>query len=157
MIQSMMSFTDLLIFLWGHALLSAIHLLNRVSSKSVSTTLYELWQAGKLEARSFRACFIGYPKKIMGYYLYFFEDHNVIVSYHAVFLKKEFIQDGGSGRKIELEEKFSEEHRVQELEPNNEPVDVIPLPPHRSSRSFHPLKGIWYSYRGFRGSIPCGR
>ena len=65
----------------------------------------------KLKARSFRAHFIGYPKETMGYY-YFFEDHNVIVSHHAVFLKKEFIQDGGSGRKFELEEKVSEEHRV---------------------------------------------
>ena len=56
----------------------------------------------KLEARSFRARFIGYPKKIMGYYFYLPEDHNVIVSRHAIFLEKEFIQDRGSGRKIEL-------------------------------------------------------
>ena len=63
-----------------------------------------------LEARSFRAHFIGYLKKTMGYYFYISEDHNVIVSHHVVFLKKEFIQDGGSGRKIELEEKISEEH-----------------------------------------------
>ena len=43
----------------------------------------------------------------MGYYFYIPEEHNVIVSRHAVFLTKEFIQDGGSGRKIELEEKVS--------------------------------------------------
>ena len=72
---------------------------------------------GKLEARSFRAHFIGYPKETMGYYFNLSKDHNVIVSHHAVFLKKEFIQDGGSGRKIELKEKISEEHQVQSLEP----------------------------------------
>ena len=43
----------------------------------------------KLEARSFRARFIGYPKEIMGYYFYLFEDHNVIVSRHTIFLKKD--------------------------------------------------------------------
>ena len=48
----------------------------------------------------------------MGYYFYLSKDHNVIVSCHAVFLEKEFIQDGGSERKIELEEKVSEEHQV---------------------------------------------
>ena len=124
MVRSMMSFTDLPDFLWGHALLSAIHLLNQVLFKSIPTTPYELWhskkstlgylkiwgcpthvkrqQANKLEARSFRTRFIGYPKETMGYYFYILEDHNMIVSHHVVFLKKEFIQDGDSGRKIEL-------------------------------------------------------
>ena len=41
---------------------------------------------------------------------------------------------------IELEEKISKEHQVQGSEPNNEPVDVIPPPPHRLSRLFHPLE-----------------
>ena len=62
----------------------------------------------------------------------------MIVSHHAVFLKKKFIQDGGSGRKIELEGKISEEHLVQEAKSSNEPVDVIPPPPRRSSRISHP-------------------
>ena len=137
MVQSMMSFTNLSNFLWGHVLLTMIHLLNQVLSKSVPTTPYELWhgkkptlgylkiwrcsihvkrqQADKLEARSFRAHFIGYPKKTMQYYFYLPEDHNVIMSCHAVFLKKEFIQDGGSRRRIELKEKISKEHRVQNL------------------------------------------
>ena len=60
------------------------------------------------------ARFIGYPKKSIGYYFYLSEDHNIIVSCHAILLKKEFIQDEGSGRKIELEEKTSEEQWVQE-------------------------------------------
>ena len=66
----------------------------------------------KLEARSFRIHFIGYPKEFMGYYFYLLKDHNIIVSCHDIFLEKEFIQDEGSGRKIKLEEKISEEHRV---------------------------------------------
>ena len=48
MVRSMMNFTDLSIFLWRHALLSTIHLLNRVLSKSVPTTSYELWHGKKI-------------------------------------------------------------------------------------------------------------
>ena len=49
MIQSMMSFTDLPIFFWGYALLSTIHLSNRVQvpSKSILTISYELWHGKK--------------------------------------------------------------------------------------------------------------
>ena len=110
MVRSMMSFTDLSNFLWGHSLLTSIYLLNRVPSKTVPTTPYEIWhgkkpslshlriwgcpahvkrqQADKLEFRSFRARFIGYPKESLGYYFYIPEDHNVIVSRHAIFLEK---------------------------------------------------------------------
>ena len=47
MVQSMMSFTDLPLFLWGHALQSAIFILNQFSSKSVSSTPYEIWHGKK--------------------------------------------------------------------------------------------------------------
>ena len=52
-------------------------------------------------------------------------DHDVIMSHQAVFLEKEFIQGRSDGRKIELEKKVSEEHRVQEPKPISEGVDVI--------------------------------
>ena len=42
MVRSMMSFTNLPLFLWKHALLTTIHLLNRIPSKSIPTTLYEI-------------------------------------------------------------------------------------------------------------------
>ena len=74
----------------------------------------------------------------MGYYFYFSKDYNVIVSHYIIFLEKKFIQDGDNGRKIELEEKVSEEYWVQKLELNSELVDVIPPPPHRISTVSHP-------------------
>ena len=83
-------------------MLTAIHLLNKIPSKFVPTTPYEIWydkklslsylktwrypayikrqMADKLEDRSVVAYFIGYPKESMGYYFYFPQDHNVIVS-----------------------------------------------------------------------------
>ena len=74
----------------------------------------------------------------MRYNFYLSEDHNVIVSYHVVFFEREFIQDEGSGRKIELEEKVSKKYRVQKSKPISEPIDVVPPPPYRSSRVSHP-------------------
>ena len=53
-------------------------------------------------------------------------------------MEKEFNQDRSSGRKIELEKKISDEHRDQESKLNNELVDVILPPPHRSSRISYP-------------------
>ena len=47
MVRSMMSFTDLPNFLWGHSLLTAIYLLNRISSKTIPTTPYEIWHGKK--------------------------------------------------------------------------------------------------------------
>ena len=67
--------------------------------------------ADKWEDRSVIAHFIGYLKESMGYY-YFPHDHNVIVSRHVIYLKKQFIKDSGSGRLIELEEKVSEKQRA---------------------------------------------
>ena len=66
----------------------------------------------------------------------------MIVSQNTIFLEKQFIQDGGSERLVELEEKISKEQRAidpQELIIHKLVVDV-PLPPRRSSRIFQPPK-----------------
>jgi hypothetical protein len=87
MVRSMLSYSTLPIGLWMKALKTAIHILNRVPSKSVSKTPYELWighkpslnyirvwgclaeakifnpNAGKLELKTVSCHFIGYPEK----------------------------------------------------------------------------------------------
>ena len=90
--------------------MTAIYVLNRILSKIVPTTPYEIWhgkkpslnhlriwgcpahvkrqQIDKLEFRSFRAWFIGYPKESLGYYFYISKDHNVIMSRNAIFFEK---------------------------------------------------------------------
>ena len=84
MVQSMMSLTNLLLSFWGYALEIATFTLNRAPSKFVETTPYELWfdkkpklsflkvwgcdtyvkrlQPDKLEPKSEKCFFIGYPK-----------------------------------------------------------------------------------------------
>jgi len=43
MVSSMMTQVNLPIYFWGDALLTAAYILNRVPSKYVSSTPYELW------------------------------------------------------------------------------------------------------------------
>ena len=88
MVRSMMSLTDLPLSFWGYALESDAFTLNRASSKSVETTPYEMWfgkkpklsflkvwgcdayvkklQPDKLEPKSEKCVFIGYPKETVG-------------------------------------------------------------------------------------------
>ena len=88
MVQSMMSLTNLPLSFLGCALETAAFTLNRALSKSVETTLYELLfgkkpklsfltvrgsdtyvkrlQSDKLEPKSKKCIFIGYPKKLLG-------------------------------------------------------------------------------------------
>ncbi|KAM1532880.1 hypothetical protein ACFX10_006857 [Malus domestica] len=47
MVRSMMSSADLPVTFWGYALYAAAYLLNRVPSKSVSQTPYEMWHGRK--------------------------------------------------------------------------------------------------------------
>ena len=87
MVRSMMSLTDLPLSFWGYALETAAFTLNRAPSKSVGTTPYELWfgkkpklsflkvwgcdayvkklQPDKLEPKSEKCVFIGYPKRLL--------------------------------------------------------------------------------------------
>ena len=62
-----------------------------------------------MDARSIQGRFIGYPKDSLGYYFYLPTEQVVLISRDAIFLKKEFFQEGGKGRKIALEDESSNE------------------------------------------------
>ena len=57
----------------------------------------------KLEAKSDKCLFLGYPKETMGYQFYNSLEQKVFVSNHVVFLEKEFLLKD-SGSKVEPEE-----------------------------------------------------
>ena len=112
MVRSMMSLTDLPLSFWGYALETAAFTLNWAPSKSVETTPYELWfgkkpklsflkvwgcdayvkklQPEKLEPKSEKCVFIGYPKETVGYIFYLRSEGKIFVAKNGSFLEKEF-------------------------------------------------------------------
>jgi hypothetical protein len=112
MVRSMLSNSMLPLGLWIEALKTAAHIINRVLSKSVPNTPYELWigrkpsinylhiwgcpaeakifnpQLGKLDPKTISCRFIGYPAKSKGYRFYCPERTTKFVNTrHAVFLE----------------------------------------------------------------------
>ncbi|GJZ68854.1 retrotransposon protein, putative, ty1-copia subclass [Tanacetum coccineum] len=59
---------------------------------------------GKLQQRSAKCIFIGYPKETMGYYFYFPPENKIVVARYAEFFEKNFITQEVNGRAIDLEE-----------------------------------------------------
>ena len=60
--------------------------------------------SNKLEPKSMRCLFVGYPKETNGYYFYHPQEQNVFVAKHAVFLENEFLDAAVSGRNVKLDE-----------------------------------------------------
>ena len=126
MVRSMMSYSDLPISFWGHALETAAYILNLVPSKSVPSTPTELWtgrqpslrhvriwgspahvlkgNADKLESRTEVCLFVGYPRGTKGGLFYSPKDQKVFVSTNARFLEEDYVVDHKPKSKIVLEE-----------------------------------------------------
>jgi hypothetical protein len=130
MVRSMISYSTLSISLWMEALKTAIHILNRVPSKSVPKTPYELWTGrvpslkylrvwgcpaeakifnpnlGKLDPKTVSCHFIGYPDRSKGYRFYCPNKHTKFVeTRHAEFLEDYLIRGSKVAQEISLEEK----------------------------------------------------
>ena len=125
MVRSMMSQTDIPISLWGYALETVVFLLNRIPSKAVEKTPYELWTgkrpglsflkiwgceayvkrqaSDKLASKSDKCLSLGYPRESKGYYFYIQFENKVFVARNGVFLEREFISKRVSGSKTSLE------------------------------------------------------
>ncbi|GJT95836.1 retrotransposon protein, putative, ty1-copia subclass [Tanacetum coccineum] len=123
---------------WDYALESATHILNMVPTKKVDKTPYELWYGkvpnlsylkvwgcealvkrdtpDKLQQRSIKCIFIGYPKETMGYYFYFPPENKIVVARYAEFFNENpIITQEVSGRAINLEEIQDEDTPPSEI------------------------------------------
>ena len=58
----------------------------------------------KLEPRSDKCIFVGYPRETKGYYFYNRQENKVFVAQNVVFLEKEFLSKEVSGSTVRLEE-----------------------------------------------------
>ena len=163
MVRSMMSQTDLPTSFWGFALETAAFILNRIPSKSVQKTPYEMWTgkrpslsflkiwgcdayvkrqtSDKLDVKSDKCRFVGYPKETKGYYFYIPSENKVFVARNGVFLEREFVSKRSSGSKIQLEEipipetNIEPEMEIQsDIPDNGESEPQQPQEPRRSGR-----------------------
>ena len=102
-------------FLWGEALKTTVHILNRVPSKVVPKTPYELWvgrkptlnylhvwgclaeakffnpQIKKLDSKTISCNFIGYPERSKCFRFYCHgQGPKIVETRHVVFLENEY-------------------------------------------------------------------
>jgi hypothetical protein len=149
-----MSLTDLPLSFWGYALETAAFTLNRAPSKSVETTPYEIWfgknpnlsflkiwgcdsyvkklQLNKLKPKSEKCVFVGYPRETAGYSFYHKTEGKLFVAKNGVFLEKEFLAKGLSGRIIQLDEVIEPEQDEQssaspEVVPETATAPIAPV------------------------------
>ncbi|KAK8640965.1 hypothetical protein V6N13_008716 [Hibiscus sabdariffa] len=143
---------------------TATFTLNRVPSKSVQKTPHEMWtgkrpsmsfmkiwgckayvkhqMSTKLEPKSHKCTFVGYPKETKGYYFYNHKENKVFVARTGVFLEKDFLSSKEDHRNIELEEVQQQqdtepevERFSQTFEENSTDLETRPL--RRSTRERH--------------------
>ena len=150
----MMSLANLSLSFRGYPLETAAFTLNRAPSKSVETTSYELWfgnkpkllflkfwgcnayvkklQPDKLEPKSEKCIFIGYPKETIRYTFYRKYEGKIFVAKNGTFLEKEFLSKEVSGRKVELDEVIVPTLNL-EISSFQKSVPVMPTPTGREA------------------------
>nr|GEU93051.1 hypothetical protein [Tanacetum cinerariifolium] len=143
MVRSMMSRTTLSKSFWDYALGTAARILNMGCETLVKRDT--LTKTNKLEPRSSKCIFIGYPKETMGYSFYYPPENKVLVARNAEFLEKSLINQKASGSledlKIIQEEDThpsidtSLNHEEVDLEIDEPQSDIVPI--RRSTRTRH--------------------
>ncbi|GJT69271.1 retrotransposon protein, putative, ty1-copia subclass [Tanacetum coccineum] len=138
MVRSMMSQTTLPKSFWDYALESAARILNMALIKRDTLT-----KPDKLEARSIKCIFVGYPKETMGYSFYYPPENKVFVARNAEFFENSLITQEASGSLEDLEiiqekdthpsENTGSHHDEDDQEINEPQSDIIPI--RRSTRT----------------------
>ncbi|GJZ85806.1 retrotransposon protein, putative, ty1-copia subclass [Tanacetum coccineum] len=171
MVRSMMSQTTLPKSFWDYALKTDARILNMVLTKKVEKTPYEVWHGpapklsylkvwgcealvkrdtltkpDKLEPKSIKCIFVGYPKETMVYSFYYPPENKVLVARNAEFFENSLITQEASRSLEDLEIIQGEDthpsidtslnHEEDDLEIDEPQSDIIPI--RRSTRTRHP-------------------
>ena len=84
-------------------------------------------QPDKLEPKSEKCVFIGYPKETVGYTFYHRSEGKTFVAKNGSFLEKEFLSKEVSGRKVEIDE-VTVPAPLLESRSSQKPVSATPTP-----------------------------
>nr|GEX06114.1 hypothetical protein [Tanacetum cinerariifolium] len=132
-------------------------ILHMVPTKKVDMTPYELWfgkvpnlsylkvwgcevfvkrdTPEKLQQRSVKCIFIGYPKEKMCYYFYFLSKNKIVVVRYAEFFKKNILSQEVSGRAGDLEEIKDEDTSPFEIT-SEIPIEVEGFEPPQEEEAY---------------------
>ncbi|GJS71803.1 retrotransposon protein, putative, ty1-copia subclass [Tanacetum coccineum] len=146
MVRSMMSQTTLPKSFWDYALETAARILNMVPTKKALVKRDTLTKPDKLDPRSFRCIFVGYPKETMGCSFYSPSENKVFVARNAEFFENDLIDLKASGSVEDLKLIQEEDtnpsvytslnHEEGDQESDETQSDINPI--RRSTRIRHP-------------------
>ena len=147
MVRSMVNDSSVPVSLWMYALRTAAYILNRVPSKAVPKTPYELWTSRKpslrhlhvwgcqvevriynphekkLDSRTISGYFIGYPERSKGYRFYC-PNHStrIVESGNARFIENGSVSGSVGARDVEIRESLMDQN------PSNDPSQIeVPI------------------------------
>nr|GEV35858.1 hypothetical protein [Tanacetum cinerariifolium] len=150
MARSMMSQTTLPKSFWDYALETVARILNMIPTKKGCEAFvkrYTLTKPDKLDPRSFKCIFVGYPKETMGYSFYSPSENKVFVAQNAEFFESKLLDLKASGSMEDLELIQEEDtnpsvdtslnHKEDDQEIDEPQSDINPI--RKSSRTRRPL------------------
>ncbi|GKA56115.1 retrotransposon protein, putative, ty1-copia subclass [Tanacetum coccineum] len=148
MVRSMTSQTTLPKSFWDYALESVARILNMVPTRKGCEALVKrdtLTKPDKLEPKSIKCIFVGYPKEIMGYSFYYPPENKVLVARNAKLFEKILITQEASGSLKDLKiiqeegthpsENTNLHHDEDDQEIDEPQSDIKPI--RRSTRTQH--------------------
>ncbi|VFQ73142.1 unnamed protein product [Cuscuta campestris] len=100
-------------------------LLGKMTKAPFTAYAKRLMTSSKLEPKSDKVIFVGYPKETRGYEFYHPSDNKIFVARNGTFLEKEFLSAITSGRKVDLEEIREPQEEVPIVERNISLVSLI--------------------------------
>nr|GEY30226.1 hypothetical protein [Tanacetum cinerariifolium] len=143
MVRSMMSQTTLPKSFWDYALETAARILNMGCEALVKRDT--LTKPDKLEPRSIKCIFVGYPKETIGYSFYYPPENKALIARNAEFLENSLINQEAYGSLEDLEIIQEEDthpsidtslnHEEDDLEIDKPQSDIVSI--HRSTRIRH--------------------